>query len=138
MPLTRRLLVAAATALAWALVMLAMLWPVFVDTLPLALFAGAGAFLSGLVFAPLFGQPDWRGIALAVFGSVAATLLGAGLGGFAVGMLGGPTIAGLWPGPIVVAQAIAMTPGVLVAWVTTMTAVHLVALRAHQPRLLPS
>jgi hypothetical protein len=138
MPLTRRLLVAAATALSGALVMLAMLWPALADTLPMTLSAGSGAFLSGLVFAPLFGRSGQVGLTLAAVGAVSATLLGAGLGGFCFGLLAGSPLVGLWVGPIIVAQVIAMTPGVLLAWITTMTAVHLLALCAPQRPLLPS
>lgn len=138
MPLTRRLFTAAAIALAGAFVMLAMLWPSFIDALPMTLFAGAGALLPGLVFAPLFGRPGRTGIALAAFGAVSATLVGAGLGGLSFGLLAGVSIEGLWAGPILVAQAIAMTPSVLLVWVATMSAVHLAAIRWARRPAMPS
>uniref|UniRef100_UPI003075BBFB hypothetical protein n=1 Tax=Proteus faecis TaxID=2050967 RepID=UPI003075BBFB len=73
MPLTRRLFTAAAIALAGAFVMLAMLWPSFIDALPMTLSAGAGALLPVLVSAPLFVRPGRTGIALAARGAVSAT-----------------------------------------------------------------
>lgn len=82
----------------------------------------AGAFLSGLVVAPLFLRGYWGWSAL---GAVCATFGGAALGGALLATIALPSrpIEGMALGVALVAAGIVQSPMVFVAWVAGAVAV---------------
>lgn len=116
-----RLLPAAATALSGGAVMLAMLGTIEGNILGFIVPAIGGAFMSGLACARLFRHSGAQGLVFAALGAVAATLLGAAIAGFGLGLFIGPTIAGAWIAPYAVASAILTQPAVLLTWAMSMT-----------------
>lgn len=90
------------------------------DGFHLAAVLGAG--LAGLGLAPCFGRPGRMGWAIAIFGALAATLLGAVLGAGLIGLAhGNASSSGL--GLIAILGA-AENPIAVTIWGLTMTALH--------------
>ncbi len=92
--MSMRLKIAALLAVSGGLVMLAIEWiePMGDDSdlaIMVAL-AAFGAFASGFVTAPLFGQSGKRGVGWACLGAILATLLGAAVGGFLFAFISPP------------------------------------------------
>jgi hypothetical protein len=136
MPLSYRALAGTFCAIAGLVVIFAMGAEVRVRDLDLILPAGCGAFLGGAVAAGFFGRLGAEGCAFAVIGAVLATALGAAVGGIVSGIWQGPTLIGAVYGPVMVGWAIVSLPGVAVAWVLSMTAVHVAMYIATQGRAM--
>ncbi len=93
--------------------------------------ASAGAFLSGLVFAALFGRGGRAGWALSVLGAILATALGASLGGGVFSVVSGAMRElemFLIYSPLVVFVSLA-SPVTGPLWAAAMVATHLVSRR---------
>jgi hypothetical protein len=93
----------------------------------LPIFACAGALLSGLMVAQLFGLPGIKGAVLAILGAVLATAGGAALAGIILGIpMEEPGLT--FAAPMFVASAIASSPFTAVTWAATLGAAHLILL----------
>lgn len=92
------------------------------EALILAIGAGCGALIAGAVTARLFGERGMIGVALAGFGAVTATLLGAAIVGFAIMAQSGAALA-------VAAVAEAITSDTIIAgrWIIVMGVAQWVA-----------
>jgi hypothetical protein len=138
MPTSRRSVVAGLCALSGLAVIFAMGAGLTLRDLDIILSAGCGAMIGGVICAGLFGHSGRLGIALSALGAVLATSIGAALAGAVFGLLVGPTLAGIVYGPMMVGYAIITNPVVLLAWVATMAAAHIVSARMANRAFLPS
>ncbi len=152
---TERLVIAAATALAGVMTMVAILLAIHASNPSAATMmtgAGSGAGLSGLLFATFFGRRgSSRGWLLAILASVLSTGLGSFLGGViwaGMGFLGiGPdtlSVPSMFEGIIILLQAggtaflvvmylsPAEFPYLLVIWAMLMAGVHGAAILIRQ------
>ncbi len=102
----------------------------------LLFYAAAGAFVSGAVVAPLFGQPNPGGAVLAALGSILATAGGAALGGLFLAIFamigvvdGGITMSEFWIFPVfatVLVAQVVLSSKLGLLWAALMVGVHLV------------
>ena len=138
MPVAHRLVAAALIGTSGTLVMLAMLWPHWRGDWPLLLAAAIGASFAGGALADFFGRPGQQGFGFGLAGALFATVFGAAIAGLGLGILIGPTLAGVIFGPMAVGQALLTSPLALVTWAGTLTATHLAMGLLRTRHLMPS
>jgi hypothetical protein len=124
MHITHRLFAATLIAMSGASVMVAMTGPRHIE-LGLVLAATCGAFIAGIIAAPLFGQPHRQGAIMACLGAVFTTVSGAAIAGIGYGIIAAEPGAFLIA-PLVVGAMILSSAHILMVWITTMAGAHLV------------
>lgn len=105
---------------------------------PFLLAATIGAAGSGYFCAEFFGHTGQKGIGAFLLGACIATLAGAALAGFGLGLIIEMTPAGAILGPMVVGHALVSSPPVLVVWLASMTLAQVLLALTRPKPLLPS
>ncbi len=123
MHITHRLFAATLIAMSGASVMVA-ISPHFIEA-ELVLSAACGAFVAGIIGAPLFGQDTGQGMISAAIGAIFTTVAGAAIAGLGLGLVTAEIMV-VFVAPMVVAASIAAQPHTLLVWITTMAGAHLV------------
>ncbi|CAN1573798.1 hypothetical protein MCELHM10_03505 [Paracoccaceae bacterium] len=138
MPIPHRLVAALLIGSSGTLVMLSMLGTRWGGDWPFVIAAAIGAGASGFLYADCLGLPGRRGLGLCLLGAILTTVTGAAVAGLGLGIVVAMTPAGLFFGPMAVAQALLTSLPVLVTWIVTMTAAHLVMGQIRTRHLMPS
>jgi hypothetical protein len=128
MPPIHRFVAATLTAFAGAAAMVAIMLPDWPLDPVLVSAAAAGAFVAGLAAARFFGQSGRQGHLTAAAAAILTTLAGAGVAGFAIGLIEGLPLQGGLIAVVFVAIEISTTPHALLVWLVAMSGVHLVML----------
>jgi hypothetical protein len=124
MHITHRLFAAILVAMSGASVMVAMSGARHIE-IGLVVSATCGAFIAGIVSAPLYGHPGRPGAVMAAIGALFATTLGAAIAGLGLGLVTTEPMI-FFLAPVVVGASIVGMPHVLLVWTITMAGAHLI------------
>jgi hypothetical protein len=124
MHITHRLFAAILIAMSGASVMVAMTGPRHIDAGGVVA-ATCGAFIAGIIGAPLFGQHDRQGAIIACLGAVFTTAMGAAIAGLGYGIVAAEPAA-IFVAPLIVGAMIVSSAHILMVWIATMAGAHLV------------